>query len=190
MAKYSVRGMSRKEIRDYANKIRKIFKIDFLNFIDMPKLLDLISIAFVKLNLNFNYEIREENDQIFEDYEEAFTCMKTGTIYFKKSVIENACRHKYNRGAFTIAHELGHFFLHYFQVDVKLSRISEDESVPIYKDPEWQANTFASELLMPFEQCINLDEQMIRKKYHVSRQAAKTRKNMINKEIQNENKKS
>lgn len=49
------------------------------------------------------------------------------------------------RDRFTIAHEIGHYFL----IDEIAYTRRENESVPAYRDPEWQANAFASELLMP-----------------------------------------
>ena len=185
MSKNVARGLSRILIWNRANIIRKLFSISYDSFINAPKLLDLISVTLSMHGIDFDYEIREDNDDIFENNEEAFTDLKTGIVYFKSSVIENSCRKKYGRGAFTIAHELGHYFLHYLPSNVKLSRVSNDTYVPIYKDPEWQADTFASELLMPFEQCIFLNEDEIRKKYHVSRKAATTRKSMITKELEN-----
>lgn len=182
MSKNIASSLSKKDIREKAKIIRKLFSISMDSFINAPLFLDNISVTLSKIGINFNYEIIEDDNSLFESNEEAFTDLKTGTIYFKSSVIENACRKKYNRGAFTIAHELGHYFLHYLASDVKLSRISNDAYVPLYKDPEWQADTFASELLMPFEQCLSLNEEEIRKKYHVSRKAATTRKKMIIKE--------
>lgn len=58
------------------------------------------------------------------------------------------------RARFTVAHEIGHTALHADQVkgrfthggDVTLHRRGD---IPAYEDPEWQANTFASYLLMP-----------------------------------------
>ena len=108
--------------------------------------------------------------------------MSTGIIYIKESVMEQACRRAYRRGAFTLIHELGHYLLHYLQNDVKLTRVADDIYVPPYCDPEWQADTFASEFLMPYEECIVMDEEEIRKTYHVSRTAAEVRHNKVKEE--------
>lgn len=49
------------------------------------------------------------------------------------------------RDRFTLCHEFGHWFLH--QPDsVSFAR----GEIPTYCDPEWQANTFAAELMIPY----------------------------------------
>lgn len=52
------------------------------------------------------------------------------------------------RDRFTIAHEIGHFILHKPGM-IELARTQTVQDIPIYKKPEWQANTFAGELLAP-----------------------------------------
>lgn len=61
----------------------------------------------------------------------------------------------YNRAAdgvprdrFTIAHEIGHFIMHK-PGKIVLARGRKKENIPAFKNPEWQANTFAAELLAP-----------------------------------------
>ena len=56
------------------------------------------------------------------------------------------------RNRFTIAHELGHFFLHYYfqggrekQWNLRASRYTDMET----DRPEWEANWFAAAFLMP-----------------------------------------
>lgn len=57
----------------------------------------------------------------------------------------------------TIAHEVGHYFLHIseFRQRMKLEEISDNvdiefgTEIPVYADPEWQAWRFAGALLMP-----------------------------------------
>nr|WP_305147469.1 ImmA/IrrE family metallo-endopeptidase [Butyricicoccus faecihominis] len=65
----------------------------------------------------------------------------------RNSVYEGACCGN-GRDRFTLAHEIGHFFMHR-DVDLALSRIDERNDVPAYRKSEWQANTFASALMMP-----------------------------------------
>ena len=47
---------------------------------------------------------------------------------------------------FTLAHELGHLVLH---SDIRLARRDAPYAVDRFRDPEWQADCFAGELLMP-----------------------------------------
>jgi Zn-dependent peptidase ImmA (M78 family) len=53
------------------------------------------------------------------------------------------------RDRFTIAHEIGHYLMH-TPDRVSFSRGHDSNyKMPSYLDPEWQANTFAAELLAP-----------------------------------------
>lgn len=71
----------------------------------------------------------------------------------ERSVIVVNANHHQNRQRFTIAHELGHYFLHR-----SFSSVFFDESLLFFRDEksaqgtkfqEIEANTFAAELLMP-----------------------------------------
>ena len=179
MSKSRVSPMSRAAIRSYAMKIRQLLGYKNTDFIHAPKLFDALSILFAEQGLDFDYRIMPDDHEVFYDREEAYTDMSTGIIYIKESVMEQACRRAYKRGAFTLIHELGHYLLHYLQNDVRLTRVADDMYVPPYCDPEWQADTFASEFLMPYEECVNMDEEEIRKTYHVSRMAAEVRYNKV-----------
>ena len=68
-------------------------------------------------------------------------------IYIQSSVYDAACKGN-GRARFTIAHELGHYFLHK-QVASYCRVTTSADNVPGYRDAEWQANTFASYFLMP-----------------------------------------
>lgn len=175
--------MSRAEIRSYAMKIRKLLGYSNKDFIHAPKLFDALSILFANQGLDFDYRVMPDDAEIFYDREEAYTDIATGIIYIKESVVEQACRRSYRRGAFTLIHELGHYLLHYLQNDARLTRVADDVNVPTYCDPEWQADTFASEFLMPFDECIKMDGEEIRKTYHVSRMAAEVRYSKIQEEL-------
>ena len=50
------------------------------------------------------------------------------------------------RDRLTIAHEVGHLFLH-DNDSIALCRLDPSEKLKPYEDPEWQANAFAGELL-------------------------------------------
>lgn len=88
-------------------------------------------------------------------------------IYVLNSVYENACD-GVGRDRFTIAHEIGHYFLH----RNGFSFARTERQVPTYSDPEWQANTFASFLLMPRAQTSFMSIEDIEYKCGVSHQAA------------------
>ncbi len=84
------------------------------------------------------------------------------------------------RDRFTIAHELGHYFLHSAQGEIPLIAYRQG-SMRI----EWEANWFAAALLMPATQFINACEKLrhlalIADKFGVSEDAAKVRKEALN----------
>ena len=82
----------------------------------------------------------------------------SGMIFFKdnKAVIGINAHHSPNRQRYTIAHELGHYFLHAdvlrqgTHVDTLISMLNRDqESALGTMSIEIEANQFAAELLMP-----------------------------------------
>ena len=175
--------MSRAAIRSYAMKIRRLLGYKDTDYVNAPKLFDKLTILFAERGLDFDYRIMPDDDEIFYKREEAYTDTSTGIIYIKESVMEQACRRSFRRGAFTLIHELGHYLLHYLQSDARLARVDDDVEVPVYCDPEWQADTFASEFLMPFVECVRLGAEEIRSKYHISRKAAEVRFNKVQDEL-------
>lgn len=183
MSKSRVTALSTIQIREYAMRIRKLLGYKDNEFINSPKLFDRLSIFFDKFGLYFDYRVLNDDDKIFEPNEEAFTDLASGTIYIKESVMKESCCKRYRRGTFTLMHELGHYFLHYLQNEVKLSRVADNIYVPRYQDPEWQADVFASEFLMPFKECVSMNPEEIRNIYHVSRKASQVRYDKIKKEI-------
>ena len=77
------------------------------------------------------------------------------------------------RDRFTLCHELGHYVLH-GPNNVAYPRISG--KIKKYEDPEWQANTFAAELLAPSKMTKNKDIEKIVKTFGVSREVARIQK--------------
>lgn len=183
MSKNRVSPLSRKAIRDYANQIRKLLGYKQTDFINAPKLFDTISVTFAEQGLDFDYRILPDDDKIFQEKEEAYTDMSTGIIHIKESVMQQACKCKYARATFTLIHELGHYLLHYLQEDVHLTRVEDDVFVPAYMDPEWQADQFASEFLMPFDVCKKYNAEDIKLIYHVTGKAASVREDKILQEL-------
>jgi hypothetical protein len=99
-------------------------------------------IDFSQISQELSVSIREVDSQGFDG---ALVRSSTGTkgiIYVKRSMKEEG------RKRFTIAHEIGHFILH---ADKKLSCSSSDIEgwTEDQENPERQADSFASELLLP-----------------------------------------
>ncbi len=93
----------------------------------------------------------------------------------KPSVIYLPCDSSPSRDRFTIAHELGHYFLHREESEKSsFTRRGSDKR-------EWQANWFAAELLMPEKefqqeaQSCNNDEAALARKFGVSQSGVAVR---------------
>lgn len=66
-------------------------------------------------------------------------------VQVREDVYDDACRGD-GFARFTMAHELGHVLLHR---DIPMKRVVQKTEVKPYNSSEWQADTFAGELLMP-----------------------------------------
>ena len=80
------------------------------------------------------------------------------------------------RDRFTLCHEVSHYFLHQPH-SISFAR----GKIPRYRDPEWQANTFAGELMAPYELVKDMSAEEIAVKCKMSRQAAKIQYNEYHK---------
>ena len=167
---YKTHPRSIKEIRDKAELVRNVIQIltkttgdniDLLRFVE-NEISD-------KIDESFNFIVCTE-DEMKSNY--GTTYLNENAICIREDVYYRAYEGN-SRDLFTIAHELGHLFLHSNQ-NVKLARSSSE--VKIYEDPEWQANTFAAELLMPAKLITKEDSPFsLMKRFGVSYKAAEIR---------------
>ena len=81
---------------------------------------------------------------------------------------------------FTGAHECSHLIYHE-GVPLSLARRSA-KKLPAFRNSEWQADTLAAELLMPYEAVKNMSPLEIEVLYKVSPSAARCRRDKIDKE--------
>ncbi len=88
------------------------------------------------------FEVREMHE-MGEDHGRTYP--DKNVIYIREDVYERAYAGE-PRDRFTMCHELGHLMMHR---GVALSRIDPRQPPKIYRNSEWQADTFASYLMMP-----------------------------------------
>ncbi|WP_337880903.1 ImmA/IrrE family metallo-endopeptidase [Rheinheimera sp.] len=164
------------KIRLLANKFREVFaelgaprsgRVDIIDILDcaLPGILP----DFV-LDVVPDSELGEDHAQTFPD---------RLLIKVKESVYEGA-RKGLGRDIFTLAHELGHLFLHRNISSYARSNTSTNHK--LFEDSEWQADCFAAEFLMPYEEvmmCRSVEEVM--KRFGVSHKAAEVRFGKIKK---------
>lgn len=130
---------SRSALREYAYKIRKELGLEKELYFPIVEFLEIMPEIFQ----NFSFQIVEDNEM--ETYKHAETDVDNEIIYIKQSVYDGAYDGN-GRDRFTIAHEIGHYLL----LSVSKVKFSRTSLVPkVYEDPEWQANVFAGELLIP-----------------------------------------
>ncbi|WP_166838685.1 ImmA/IrrE family metallo-endopeptidase [Rheinheimera pleomorphica] len=91
----------------------------------------------------FEFEVVE--DAVLGDIE-AETIPSENMIRVKRSIYDKACDGD-GHCRFTMAHELGHFFLHSNQTPAAYAR-GQAPQHKVYEDSEWQADVFASEFLI------------------------------------------
>lgn len=119
-----------------AENIRSVFQ---LNGPYVP--IENIYEVMPELLTGFNYEIVPYEDM---GSDEGITYPSKQLILIREDVYDGACAGN-SRDRFTMAHELGHLFLHQ---DVKFSRDESKVPPKIYMDSEWQADCFASGFLI------------------------------------------
>ncbi|MFV5368234.1 ImmA/IrrE family metallo-endopeptidase [Acinetobacter junii] len=165
-----VAPLSKQSINQKARILRdKLFKLKPDESIDLSKILE------HKLHsLGVIYDVWEIDEM--PDVE-ALTNPDAMTIILRADTYDALCNPlhpKYHRARFTVAHEIGHLFLH---EGFALARGAVRHQH--YEDSEWQADTFAAELLMPTEQCVGLSIEQIQAKFHVGYKAAKYKFNSL-----------
>lgn len=163
--KICVKPMSTKDIRTIALNLRRMIgvknnkKFPILYFIEW----------FVgNPDNDFSYEI-EDVENMTGMY--GLTDTNKNVMKIRLDVYEGAVKEN-PRDIFTLCHELGHYLLHQPE-EVEFARGEMD--IPAYRNPEWQANMFAAELLAPYEQAKSMSIEQIANTYGMSMQAATIR---------------
>ena len=153
-------GMSRDKISDITQIVRASFGLeDKLYFPIVP----CIEVMAEDDSIDFNFEIVDPKEL---SYTYAMTNTEENVMYIREDVYKRAADGS-ARDRFTLCHELGHFFLH------RPGTISNARGViPKYCDPEWQADTFAGELMASRKLIKGLSPKEIAKKCGMSLTAA------------------
>lgn len=164
MPNVSVSPMSRKSIRDFTKKFRHLFGLDDVLYFPIVRFIEW---CLPELGLNYEILTVEEMDDTY-----GLTNTSKNVLYIREDVYYRAVAGN-PRVRFTLCHELGHFLLH---TPGRVSFARGD--IPAYRNPEWQANVFAGELMAPYylTNCMSVDDIM--NECGMSRQAAEIQYNM------------
>lgn len=167
---FEAKPESRIDLRHLADIVRnKLGIATDKKYIDVTLILERLNF----LDPRFSFEVKSDDE--FEDGVQAQTDIKSNTIFIRESVYEGAI-HNIGRDRMTIAHEILHLILHQ---PASLTLFRRTSDLPLYKNPEWQAECFAGELLMPYEQIVNMSENEIVEQCKVSPSAAHYQKKHI-----------
>ena len=142
----SATPLSRNTIRKMTRVVRK-----HLNFEDVLYCPIVDVIETLAANDELDYEIVNE-DEMLDTYGTTNTI--NNIMKIRENVYDGAVKGN-PRDRFTLCHEFGHWLLHQPKY-ISFAR----GNIPIYRNPEWQANTFAAELMIPYNLVygMNLDE--------------------------------
>ena len=168
---YIAEATSRPELRKFAEIIRKAFNICKPYF----PAIEILEKGIVQFYPEFDYEIvpDEELDGI-----EGLTLPNDNLIILPERVYYGAIAGN-GRARFSVTHEISHYIL---IKDTTVAMCRPDVRLPPYKKPEWQANTLASELLIPPNLSVGMCTDEIAEIFGVSRSAANVHLNVKKKE--------
>lgn len=157
--------LSRKEIRRITQNLRNILGLENQPYFPI---MPFIEGTLPMVDPEFNLEIlpKDEMGNIH-----GLTFPEKHQILLREDVYEGACNGK-GRDRFTVAHELGHYVLH-TPSKIMLAKLESGITVPSYMDPEWQADVFAGELLMPASLMKGVPPLVIARRCEVSEAAAR-----------------
>lgn len=167
---HRVRPLAELEIRDMARQVRQLLSVVGAPVTGAIDVVGVTDIYLPKLMNHFYLDIVTDGS-IGTDY--ARTYPDKNLIQVQDSVYEGARRGQ-GRDRFTLAHELGHLFLHRGVTAYARTAVSSNHK--LYEDSEWQADAFAAEFLMPFNEILQCSSAMeVSDLYDVSFQAAQVR---------------
>lgn len=153
--------LSKQSIENFAEYIRTRTRCTSC-YMDIVRFIELVIPRF---DPTFDYEYVE--DGLLPAGVYAYFDPKENKLYILNSVYVRATE-GVGRDRFTLAHEVGHYFLH----DDGFTYARSTTKIPSYCNPEWQANTFASAFLIPKSLTLNMSVEEIMNACQVSYQAA------------------
>ncbi len=156
----SAEPLSKKNIRKIAMELRRMTGFDKEPYFPIVHFIEWI-MANPENGMELEILTKEE-------MQDTYGTTNTGSnkMRIREDVYEGAVRGN-PRDRFTLCHELGHYFLHQPE-NISYAR----GDIPAYRNPEWQANVFAAELLAPYELVKNMSTNEIAEKCGMSHQAA------------------
>jgi hypothetical protein len=132
-----VAAASTRALWDFAERVRAVFVNE--DDICFP-IMDVLEFRLQNFEEGFHLDVCSHREM---GAEEGLVLAGSNCIKLREDVYEGAWN-DVGRDRFTACHEFGHYLLHR---QVAMAR-TRDDSHPVYRDAEWQADTFAGGLLM------------------------------------------
>lgn len=139
MSCYKASAISRKNIQDFVRNLKKMVHLENEMYFPIVQFLENILPILIP---GFQLEIVPKKEMGNKHGE---TYPSRNMIRIREDVYLGAvdgC----GRDRLTIAHEIGHLFMHE-GASIALCKLAPDEKLRPFEDPEWQANAFGGELL-------------------------------------------
>lgn len=165
MSNYKANAVSRNNIREYVFKIKKIVGLENKLYFPVVRFLDNILPVLIP-DFQVEYPTIWEMGNLHGE-----TYPSKNLIRIREDVYLGAVEGK-GRDRLTIAHEIGHLFLHEDDA-IALCRLDPGQKLKPYEDPEWQANAFGGELLAPSYLIKGMSETQVQSECGVSSAAAR-----------------
>lgn len=156
--------LSRKSIRNTAELIRRIDGSENQLFFDIVKFLE---VTLPNIDSNFNFRVMPQ-EELGECH--GITYPDRDEIQIRQDVYDRAVDGS-GRDRLTMAHELGHLLFHEKQ-NISYARMGDSSEVVTFRNPEWQADAFGGELLIPHKLIQGLSVEEIMNSCKVSEKAA------------------
>ncbi|WP_214855609.1 ImmA/IrrE family metallo-endopeptidase [Exiguobacterium sp. s130] len=167
-SQFKAKPRSKNDLKMFAFGLRSALEME-----DVPQI-DIIRILEHDLLGAFGEALELEIVDVSEMEEYALYRFDLNKIIIREDVYIAAANMN-PRHRFTIAHEIGHLFLHKHVKQLARSDVKRK----IFEDPEWQANVFAAEFLAPTHLIGDLSPSEIASTFGISNQAALKRFNDV-----------
>lgn len=153
-------ALSRSQIRMLVKELRKVIGCDKVAYFPIIQFIEWI---LANPEYGMDFEVVD-----LEEMQDTYGTTNTGknVMRIRSDVYDGVVKGR-PRDRFTLCHELGHYILHQPEF---MSYARGD--IPRYCQSEWQANTFAGELMAPYDIVKDMSIEEIVEKCGMSRQAA------------------
>ena len=168
---YKADAISRNNIRDFVHMLKKEVGLEHTLYFPILPFVENVLPLIVP---DFQFEVVPKSEMGNKHGE---TYPSKNLIRIREDIYLRAARGE-GRDRLTIAHEVGHLFMHEDN-SIALCRLAPNERLKPFEDPEWQADAFGGELLASSYLIQGMSPHEVAHKCGVSLSAAKVQLNSL-----------